>query len=104
MMKFKASFLSLAAGMALLLLTGCDQLEQAKNDTLEKAKQTAIAALQEATQSGSIGQAEESASQVLIDAKKAAAGLLDQAGKYLEQDTQDQKPGNTSEEESSSAI
>jgi hypothetical protein len=105
MRKFKLTFLSLLAAMALLFLTGCEQLEQAKNGTIENAKQTAIKALEEVTSSGSIEQTKESANQVLIDAKKATAGLLDQAVKYFEQDeTSGQKPEAIPKAEPTSAI
>ena len=103
MNKYKMTLLS--AAMALLFLTGCEQLEQAKNDTIEKAKHTAIKALEEVKSSGSIEQAKESANQVLIDAKKAAAGLLNQAGKYLEEDeSAGQKTQPMPQEEATSAI
>ena len=105
MSKYKMTLLSLSAAMALLFLTGCEQLEQAKNDTIENAKQTVVKALEEAKSSGSIEQAKESANQVLIDAKKAAAGLLNQAGKYLEEDENaDQKTQPMPQEEATSAI
>ena len=46
-------------------LTGCEQLEQAANDTINQTKQTAAQALYEARQSASIDKAEQSADPVL---------------------------------------
>lgn len=105
MSRYKLTLLSLSAAIALLFLTGCEQLEQAKNDTIENAKQTATKALEEVKSSVSIEQAKESANQVLIDAKNATVELLDQVGKYLGQDeTSNQKSDQMPEEDAVSAI
>lgn len=85
MTKTRLILLPIATTIAILTLTGCEQFEQAKTDTLEKAKQTAAKALNEAQQSPSLEQARESANQVLIESKKAASDLLDQASQYLDQ-------------------
>lgn len=102
MNRFKSICISITAAMALIILTGCEQIEQVKTDTLEKAKQSASRMLNEAGQSPSIEQAKESANQVLIESKKAAADLLDQASQYLDQ--QSKIIENSSEQESSPGI
>lgn len=71
-------------------LTGCERIEQAANDAVEKAKQSAVQVLDEATQSGSIDQAKQSANQVLLETKQKAADLIGQASEYLSKDGQEQ--------------
>ena len=85
MIKLKSIYLPVIVGFMLVFLTGCDKIDQAKTDALEKAKQAASKALNDVQQSGSIDQAKESANQAIIDAKQAAAGMLGQASEYLEQ-------------------
>lgn len=55
-------------------LTGCDQVEQAANNAVEVAKQSALQALEEATRTSTINQAKESANQVMLEAKQKATG------------------------------
>ena len=83
MAKFKAVVLLLAGGFALLGLSGCDRLEQAANEAVEQAKQSAVQAIDEARQAGSLEEARQSADRLLLDAKQQAGGLLDQASRYL---------------------
>jgi hypothetical protein len=75
MKKCNSKTLLLIGGISVVGLTGCERLEQAANDAVEKAKQ--------------------SANQVLLEAKQTAAGLLGQASEYLSQDPQMQDVGNT---------
>jgi thioredoxin-like negative regulator of GroEL len=93
MSKFNSTTLLLVASVALVGLSGCEQVEQAANDVVEKAKQATVLALDEAHQSGSIGQAKETANQVLQEARQQAAGLLGQASEYLSRDQQGQDDG-----------
>jgi hypothetical protein len=95
MKKFNSKTLLLIGGISVVGLTGCERLEQAANDALEKAKQSAVQVLDEAGQSGSIDQAKQSANQVLLETKQTATGLLGQASEYLSQDPQTQDVGNT---------
>lgn len=82
--------LLLIGGISVVCLTGCDQMEQATNNAVEKAKQSAVQALDEARQSGSIDQVKQSANQALIEARQTAAGLLGQASEYLAAEQQGQ--------------
>ena len=104
MSRYKSISLSLLAAMALLFLTGCEQIEQAKNDTIENAKQTALKAIEDVTAISSIEEAKESASQILTETKKATAGLLDQASKHLDPDAQENKSDSSSDLLSSDII
>ena len=90
MKKFNSATLVLIGGISVVSLTRCEQVEQAANDAVEKAKQSAVQALNEATQTGSIDQAKQSANQALLEAKQKAAGLLGQASEYLANDQQGQ--------------
>ena len=83
MAKIHSTGLFLVGALALVGLTGCDKLEQAANDAVETAKQSAVQALDEARQAGSIEEAKQSADRLLLDAKQQAAGLLQQASQYL---------------------
>jgi hypothetical protein len=74
-------------------LTGCEQVEQAANDIVEKAKQSSVQALDEATQTGSIDQA-----------KQKAAGLLSQANEYLSKEQRGQDTGSTAEANPASTL
>ena len=87
----------LIGGIALIGLSGCEQVEQAANDAVEKAKQSAVQALDEAKQTGSIDEARQSATQALQEAKQAAAGILGQASDYLANDQQAQDGGDAPE-------
>lgn len=100
MSKFNSTTLLLVASVALVGLTGCEQVEQAANDVVEKAKQAAVLALDEAQQSGSIDQAKETANQVLQE----AAGLLGQASEYLSRDQQGQDVERSAEQSSTTAL
>ena len=64
-------------------LSGCQQIEQAATEAVDKARQTAIQTLDEARHAGSIEEAKQSASDAVQDVKKQAAGLLQQASDYL---------------------
>ena len=90
MRKFRSTILLLVGSVALFGLTGCEQVEQATNGVVEKAKQAAVQVLDEAQQSGSIDQAKEMANQALLEARQQAAGLLEQASEYLSRDQQGQ--------------
>ena len=86
MRKLNATILLLVGSVALVGLSGCEQVEQATNGVVEKARQAAVQVLDEAQQSGSIDQARETANQALSEARRLAAGLLGQASEYLTQD------------------
>lgn len=90
MRKLNATILLLVGSVALVGLTGCEQVEQATNSVVEKARQAAVQVLGEAQQAGSIDQAKETANQALSEARRLAAGLLGQASEYLTQDHQGQ--------------
>ncbi len=96
--------LLLIGSISVIGLTGCEQVEQAANDAVEKAKQTAVQALDEVTQTGLIEQATQSANQALLDAKQKAAGLLGQASEYLSEDQQGQEVGIAAEDDTASSI
>jgi vacuolar-type H+-ATPase subunit H len=104
MKKLNPAMLLLIGGISVIGLTGCEQVEQAANDAVKKAKQTAVQALAEATQTGSIDQGKQSANQTLLDAKQKAAGLLGQASEYLSEDQQEQEVGIASEQDTAAAI
>lgn len=90
MKKSNAVVMLLVGAISVVGLTGCEQVEQAATDAVEKARQSALQVLDEAKQSGSIDQARQSANQALNEAKQKAAGLLGQASEYLSQDQQEQ--------------
>ncbi len=94
----------LFGSIAMIGLTGCEQLEQAANDAVEKAKQSAVQGLEEVMQSGSVDEAKQSASEALKEAKQGAAGLLEQASRYLSDDGQAQEVEGSAGEESPSAL
>ena len=75
--------LLLVGGIAVIGLTGCEQIEQAANDAVEQARQSAVEAIDQVRQAGSIEEAKQSASKALDEARQGAAGLLDQASQYL---------------------
>lgn len=104
MSKFNSTTLLLVASVALVGLSGCEQVEQAANDVVEKAKQATVLALDEAHQSGSIDQAKETANQVLPEARQQAAGLLGQASEYLSRDQQGQDAERPAEQNSTTAL
>ena len=64
-------------------LSGCQQIEQAATEAVDKATQTAIQTLDEARQAGSIEEAKQSAGNAVQDVKQQAAGFLQQASDYL---------------------
>ena len=103
MSKFNSTTLLLVASVALVGLTGCEQVEQAANDVVEEAKQAAVQALDEAQQAGSIDQAKETANQVLQEAWQQAAGLLGQASEYLSRDQQGHDVEHPAEQSSTTA-
>ena len=69
--------------VAIVSLSGCQQIEQAATEAVDKAKQTAIQTLDEARQAGSIEGAKQSAGNAVQEVKQQAAGLLQQASDYL---------------------
>lgn len=73
----------LVGGIAIIGLSGCEQLEQAATEAVDKARQTAIQTIDEARQAGSLEEAKQSAGNALQDVKQQASGLLQQAGDYL---------------------
>ncbi|MCG6891808.1 MAG: hypothetical protein LJE92_19675 [Gammaproteobacteria bacterium] len=104
MRRVNAATLLLVGGIALVGLTGCEQAQQATNEVVEKARQAAVQALNEAQQSGSIEQARESANQVLHEARQQAAGLLGQASEYLSGDQPGQDVERPAEQDSTTAL
>ena len=82
----------LVGSVAIIGLSGCEQLEQAATEAADKARQTAIQTLDEARQAGSLEEAKQSAGDALQDVKQQASGLLQQASDYLsgEQPAQDE--------------
>jgi hypothetical protein len=104
MIKLNSATLLLIGSIAVIGLTGCEQMEQATNDVVEKAKQAAVQALNEAQQTGSTGQAKESVNQALLEVKQQAAGLLGQAIEYLSSDQQGQDVERPAEQESTTAL
>ena len=73
----------LVGGIAIVGLSGCEQLEQAATEAVDKARQTAVKTLDEARQAGSIEEAKRSADNALQDVRQQAAGLLQQASELL---------------------
>lgn len=104
MSKFNSTTLLLVASVALVGLSGCEQVEQAANDVVEKAKQATVLALDEAHQSGSIDQAKETVNQVLQEARQQAAGLLGQVSEYLNRDQQRYDVERPVEQNSTTAL
>ena len=105
MTKLNSAALFLIGSISVVSLTGCEQMEQAANDAMEKAKQSAAQVLDEAKQSGSIvDQAKQTANDALIEAKQTAADLLGQTNQYLSEDQQRQDINRTTEENSPSAL
>lgn len=91
MKKLKSTTLLLIAGISVTGLTGCEQMEQAANVAVEKARESAVQIIDETRQSGSIDEARQSANQALQEARQTAAGLLGQASEYLSEKPQVQE-------------
>ena len=94
MANVKSATLVLIGAAAAVGLTGCERMEQAASDVVEKAKQSAVEAIDQTRQSGSIENVTQSADGVLLEVKQQAAGLLDQASRYLRQG-QPENPGTS---------
>jgi vacuolar-type H+-ATPase subunit H len=101
MNKIYPAILLLVGGIG---LGGCGQVEQAANEAIEKAKQTATRALEDARQSGSIDQVREAANQALHDARQQAAGLPGHASEVLAQDPREQNALQSTAGETASAL
>lgn len=82
MKRFKSGTLMLLSVMILVILTGCEQGEQAADSTIEKAK--------------------ESASQVVDEAKQGVNGLLGQTEEGKPQDSSEQ--GDAEKQQDDEAI
>ena len=91
MKKPTCASIMLVVGTSVLGVTGCEQMEQAANDAVLKAKQAAVQVLDEARQAGSIDEVKQSAERAAREAKQNAAGLLKQAGDDLAKDEQVQQ-------------
>jgi len=104
MNKINPPALMLFGGIALIGLTGCEKLEQAANQAVEKAQQSAVKAIDEVRQAGSIEEARQSAVNALNAAKQDAAGLLGQASQLLAEDGQAQPAENPAADGSPDAI
>ena len=74
---------SLIGAIAITGLAGCEQIEQATNEAVDKARQTAVETLDQARQAGSVEEAKQTADNAFQDLKRQAAGLLQQASDYL---------------------
>ena len=66
-----------------IAIVGCEQLEQAATEAVDKAKQTAVKTLDEASQAGSIEEAKQTADNAMQDVRQQAATLLQRASEYL---------------------
>lgn len=99
MKQINSATLLLFGGISVVSLTGCDQIEQATNNAVENAKQSAVQVVDEVRQAGSIDQAKQSAKQALTEARQTAAGLLGQASEYLADDHQEQDAGTPPEKD-----
>ncbi len=86
MINVKSISLAIFAIVATIGLTGCEQLGQAATEAVDKAKQTAGQTFDEARQAGSVEEAKQTADQALQDLRGQAAGLLQQASQYLNQE------------------
>lgn len=90
----------LIGGIAIVALSGCEQLEQAATSAVDEARQTAVEAIDEARQAGSVEEAKQSADNALDEVRQQAAGLLQQASDFLagEKPAQDEVLQKTSTE------
>ena len=70
-------------GIAIVALSGCEQLEQTAAEAVDEARQTAVQALDEARQANTVEEAKQSAGNALDDVRQQAAGLLQQASDIL---------------------
>jgi len=91
MNKIKSTTLLLIGGISIVGLTGCEQLEQATNAAVEKAKESTVQIIDEAKQVNSIDDARQTANRAMQEAKQTAAGLLGQASEYLAKEPQEQE-------------
>ncbi len=96
----KKAGLIAVGGVALVALGGCEQLEPAATEAVDQAKQSAVQALDEARQAGSVEEAKQTADRFLLDAKEQASGLLDQASQYLSEEKPAQQAGAEQEQTS----
>lgn len=104
MSKIKSTTLLLIGGISIVGLTGCEQLEQATNAAVEKAKESTVQIIDEAKQVNSIEDARQTANRAMQEAKQTAAGLLGQASQYLSAETQEQEPAEKAGSEPAPAL
>ena len=76
MTKTKSTALALFGGLALVTLTGCEQLQQTATEAADKARQAAAETLDQVQQAGSIDEALQAATQGLEDARGQASEML----------------------------
>lgn len=86
MKKFNPASLVLIGGISVFALTGCEQIEQAANEAVDKVKQSAVRVLDEARQAGSVDEARQSADRAVQEARQTAAELFGQASEFLSDD------------------
>lgn len=103
MNNFKTSTLLLIGSISLFSLSSCEQVEQATNTAIDKAKQSSAQVVDEATQNDSLEKAKQSASQALDGARQKAADLLGQASEFLSEDQHKQDIESPAEKESGEA-
>lgn len=100
----KSIYMLLFGAVAVLGLSGCEQVEQAASQALQDARQSATQVLEDASQSGSLEQARQSASEALNEARQAAAGLLGEASEYLDAVPLEQEPQTPAAADSPNAL
>ena len=96
MNKLKSPTLLLFGGISVVSLTGCEQIEQAKNTAVENAQTSAVQLLDKARQAESIDDVKQLANRAMQDAKQSAAEILGQASENLSNQPQKQNTANTS--------
>ena len=73
----------LLGAVVVFALAGCEQVDQAAADALEKARTSAGQLLEDASQARSIDDARQVADDALVEAREQAAGLPQRASEFL---------------------
>ncbi len=86
--------------VAVLSLSGCEQIDQAAADAVDQARTSAGQLLEDASQARSVEEARQVADDALVEARERAAGLLQQASDFLStapEQAADEVPGEGAE-------
>ena len=87
--------------VAVFALSGCEKIDQAATDAVEKARTSAGQVLEDASRARSLDDARQVADDALLEARDQAASLLQQACEFLSATPGQANEKTTGEENSS---